>query len=62
MSDAAEVKPLARMTLMAWAERAYGRGLSALEWEESVADTPEGRILGTKEIAAIGSIVFVRKR
>lgn len=38
MSDA-EAKQMARKTLCAWAGRARDRGLSALEWEEAVADS-----------------------
>jgi hypothetical protein len=57
--DEAEAKRLARITLCGMAERARGK-MSAVEWEDSVEDTPEGKLLGSKEIDAIGSLIFGR--
>jgi hypothetical protein len=39
------------------AERARER-LSAAQWEESIADTPEGLLVGAKEIDVISKLVF----
>lgn len=58
--DDVDVKRLARMTLCAMADRACAKGMSAAEWEDSVIDTPQGRLLGEKEVSAIGSFVFVK--
>jgi len=53
-----DAKRLARFYLCAAAERARTRGQSAIDWEASVDDTPEGVLLGAREIDAIGSLVF----
>jgi hypothetical protein len=55
--DEVDAKRLARVTLCAMAERARGK-MSAMEWEDSVEDTPEGKLLGAKEVDAIGSLIF----
>jgi len=55
-------KRLARVTLLGMAERARHTGKSALEWEDSVMETPEGKLLGEKEVSAIGSLVFIRRK
>lgn len=56
--DERDAKRLARLYLCAAAERARTRGTSAAEWEDSVDDTAEGRLLGAREIDAIGSLIF----
>lgn len=43
------------------AERARER-LNAAQWEESVADTPEGLLVGAKELDAISQLVFGRRK
>ena len=57
MADREEEKRLARIALVAMAERARER-LSAAQWEESIADTPEGLLVGAKEIDVISKLVF----
>jgi hypothetical protein len=44
------------------AERARQTGKSAAEWEDSVEETAEGKLLGAKEVSAIGSLVFIGRR
>jgi hypothetical protein len=60
--DDAGPKRLARAALIDKAQRARANGMSALSWEDSVAETPEGILLGEKEVSAIGSLVFTGKK
>lgn len=62
MTDDVEAKRLARVVLVGMADRAFHAGKSAAEWEEGVADLPEGKLLGEREVKAIGSLVFLKRR
>lgn len=56
-----EAKKQARIDLFARADRARGR-MSPAQWEESVEDTPEGAMLGHRELAAISAVVWGKVR
>lgn len=58
----ADPKRRARAALLDKAQRARANGMSALSWEDSVAETPEGILIGEKEISAIGSLVFTGRK
>ena len=60
--DEVDAKRFARAALLGMAERARQTGKSAAEWEDSVEETAEGKLLGAKEVSAIGSLVFIGRR
>jgi hypothetical protein len=62
LTDDVEARRLARVVLLGMAERAHHAGKSALEWEDAVIELPEGKLLGAKEVSAIGSLVFLKRR